>query len=78
MKARIVRLTRQRGIDKSVNPSDTARFLFSETWKLYLDDVRTAAGTMKKEGLFRITHNKRTEIDTGKIKGPIRLSFNND
>ncbi|MEO1438346.1 MAG: DUF3253 domain-containing protein [Bacteroidota bacterium] len=71
----ILLLLQQRGLEKSICPSDVARHLFPEDWRDHMDTVRTVARKLAKEGLIRITQGAET-IDPDNFSGPIRLRIN--
>lgn len=68
-------MTKERGRDKSVSPSEVARSLFSNTWRSYLDEVHMAAVKLNRRGMKKITR-KGKENDLEKSKGPVQLSLN--
>lgn len=67
-------MTKERGKDKSVCPSEVARSLFSNTWRSYMDEVRMAAVKLNKDGMIKITQ-KGKEVNLDNAKGPVRLSL---
>lgn len=70
---RILSLTRSRGREKSVCPSDVARDLFSDVWREHMDEVRNVAGELQAVGKIKILQSgKPVRID--QARGPIRLS----
>ncbi|MEM6723158.1 MAG: DUF3253 domain-containing protein [Bacteroidota bacterium] len=71
----ILLLLQQRGMEKSICPSDVARYLFPEDWREHMEAVRMVAKKLAKEGLIRITQGEET-VDPDNFAGPIRLRIN--
>jgi hypothetical protein len=65
----------QRGPDKSTCPSEIARELFPTDWRKHMQEVRDAAIELHHEGKVTITQKGRP-VDTGNIKGPVRIKLN--
>jgi len=61
----------------SICPSEAARFLRADEWRLLLPLVRRVAATLARAGRLRITQGDRDvlpqEIEDGTLRGPIRL-----
>ncbi len=66
----------QRDSDKSTCPSEIARELFPADWRKHMQEVRDAAIELHHEGKVTITQKGRP-VDTGSIKGPVRIKINN-
>ncbi len=64
-KANILQLAQKKSVKEIKRSSEMARSLFSETWRVYLDEVSMVSVKMKK--------TKNENIDTSKSK--IRLSL---
>lgn len=73
IRAAIITAVERRGPKKSVCPSEVARALWPKNWRVHMDDVRTAAAALVREGRVRATQRGQ-EIDLAAVKGPIRLS----
>ena len=69
----ILRLCADRGEGKSLCPSEVARALDPDHWRLLMPAVREAAALLAREGRLRITQSGR-EISPDRLRGPIRLS----
>ncbi|MCJ8208534.1 DUF3253 domain-containing protein [Mucilaginibacter sp. RS28] len=64
----------ERGADKSICPSDIARVLFPADWRKHMDDVRTEAFELERQGKVLITQ-KGQPVEIENIKGPIRIKI---
>lgn len=71
-------LVQARGPQKSICPSEVARALFDkndgETWRQYMDAVRTMAHRLAEEGRLIVTQKGET-VDIRTAKGPVRLQL---
>ena len=65
----------QRGMDKTICPSEVARALFDTQWRKYMHEVRQAAVVLQQQGKVSITQ-KGSPVDIDHIKGPIRIKIN--
>jgi hypothetical protein len=63
---------RQRGLDKSICPSEVARALGGENWQSLMPQVRSIGARLAKSGLI-VALQKGHVIDTEAAKGPIRF-----
>jgi Protein of unknown function (DUF3253) len=70
----IINMATERGVDKSICPSDVARNLFAPNWRKYMDEVRAAAVDLQRQGKVVITR-KNQPVDVNNIKGPIRIKI---
>lgn len=64
-KSNILQLAQKRSVKEIKRSSEMARTLFSETWRVYLDEVNMVSVKMKKA--------KDPKIDNS--SGPVRLSL---
>ncbi len=64
-KSNILQLAQKRSVKEIKRSSEVARSLFSETWRVYLDEVNMVSVKMKK--------SKDSKIDSS--NGPVRLSL---
>ncbi|MBO6522405.1 MAG: DUF3253 domain-containing protein [Balneolaceae bacterium] len=64
-KPNILQLAQKRSVKEITRSSEVARSLFSETWRVYLDEVNMVSVKMKK--------SKDSKIDSS--NGPVRLSL---
>jgi len=69
----ILALVRERDASKSICPSEVARELYPEDWRMHMDDVREAARVLAKAGHIRITQGDCELDPEAAWKGPIRL-----
>jgi hypothetical protein len=65
----------QRGPEKSTCPSEIARMLFPDDWRLHMKDVVDIAIDLHNQGKVMITQKGRP-VDVNHIKGPIRIKIN--
>jgi hypothetical protein len=72
----ILSMATKRGPDKSTCPSEIARELFPTDWRKHMQEVRDAAIELHQAGKVTITQKGRP-VDTGNIKGPVRIKINN-
>ena len=70
----ILAMAAQRGVDKSVCPSEIARELFPGNWRKYMQEIRDAAIILQRESKVAITQ-KGEPVDMDHIKGPIRIKI---
>lgn len=68
----ILQLTRQRGAEKSICPSEVARAASAADWRALMPEVRRAAEQLANEGRIVILQQGR-EATPGCLRGPIRL-----
>lgn len=64
-KSNILQLAQKRSVKEIKRSSEMTRTLFSETWRVYLDEVNMVSVKMKKA--------KDPKIDNS--RGPVRLSL---
>lgn len=62
----------RRGPTKTVCPSEIARELCPDDWRPHMDDVRSIASSLEKQGLLKFTQ-KGSIVDISAASGPIRL-----
>lgn len=68
------RLAVLRGVDRTYCPSEVARNLFPDDWRMYMDDVREIADQLIKERFLVLMQRGIVINDlASKAKGPIRL-----
>ncbi len=70
--AAILRLTSERGPDKSICPTDAARLLGGEQWRAQLGRVRAAAVSLARAGRIEILRKGRP-VELHAVRGVIRL-----
>lgn len=70
----ILTMAAERAPDKTVCPSEIARVMFPDDWRKHMDEVRTSAVELQKDGKVLITQ-KGAPVDVDQIKGPVRIKF---
>lgn len=68
----ILVLAAERGNDKTICPSEVARMLWPDEWRIHMEEVRSAAFCLRDEGKVQISQKGR-EVTDHKVKGPIRI-----
>ncbi len=74
LEAVILRLVQQRGVGKSICPSEAARVWAPREWRAAMPAVRAAACALADAGLIVITQKGRV-VDGRTARGPIRLAL---
>lgn len=77
IKREIIRLTKERGLEKTICPSEAAKACDSENWRSLMDDVINVAEELQRQGIIAIEQKGR-EVSLGKTTGPIRLRIKRD
>ncbi|RYF26219.1 MAG: DUF3253 domain-containing protein [Flavobacteriales bacterium] len=62
----------ERGSEKTICPSEVARKLFPNDWRKHMEDVRSAAFLLQKEGLVAVSQKGKLVV-SDEVKGPIRI-----
>ncbi|MEJ2881028.1 DUF3253 domain-containing protein [Pedobacter sp. GR22-6] len=70
--AKLLAVAEERGTEKTTCPSEIARMLFPEDWRMHMDEVVDVAIKLHHQHQVVITQKGKT-IDVGHIKGPIRI-----
>ncbi|MFM2094428.1 MAG: hypothetical protein RIS70_1552 [Planctomycetota bacterium] len=68
----ILAMTGQRGVEKSICPSEVARTADPHDWRRLMDPVREEAIRLAREGAIELLQGGNA-IDPGEFRGPIRL-----
>lgn len=68
----ILEKVQQRGLDKTLCPSEVARALGGEEWRSLMDEVRSVGLDLVNAGLIEVTQ-KGNVVDIRLVKGPIRF-----
>ena len=68
----LLELSRERGPDKTICPSDAARAV-GGNWRDLMDDAREAARELAREGKVVITQNGAAVDPDADWRGPIRI-----
>lgn len=73
LRAVILRIAEQRGIDKTLCPSEAARSIGGEQWRYLMPEARRTAFELAGEGLVDVTqHGERVQPDA---RGPVRIRW---
>jgi hypothetical protein len=67
-------MSTERGVDKTICPSEVARVMFPGNWRKHMDEVREAAIELHLKGKVTITQ-KGEPVNVNHIKGPIRIKI---
>ena len=73
MRRAILSLTRERGPDKTICPSDAARAVGGEGWRDLMDQARDIARDLARSGDVEITQRGEVLDPDGTWRGPIRI-----
>lgn len=73
LRATILQLARERGPQKSICPSDATRAVGGEQWRDLMDDARTIARELARDGDVEITQKGEVLDPDGDWRGPIRI-----
>ncbi len=68
----IVRLLVERGVGKTICPSEAARAVGGAEWRAHMPAAREAAGRLVVAGTIDVTQGGRV-VDLSVAKGPVRL-----
>ncbi len=68
----ILEKVQQRGLGKTICPSEVARMLGGEEWRSLMDDVRSVGLDLVKQGHIEVTQQGNV-VDIQTVKGPIRF-----
>ncbi|GFG52501.1 S-adenosylmethionine tRNA ribosyltransferase [Mycolicibacterium agri] len=71
----ILELSRDRGPDKTICPSDAARAVDADNWRELMDEARDAARALAREGKVVITQGGEAVDPDVEWRGPIRISI---
>lgn len=64
----------QRGLDKTICPSEVARTLDNDQWRGLMDSVRAVGRSLAAEGKIVVTQRGKI-VDPEVAKGPIRYRW---
>jgi Protein of unknown function (DUF3253) len=73
LRTTILRLTRERGPDKTICPSDAARAVGGDDWRDLMDDARDIAKHLARKGEVEITQKGEVLDPDATWRGPIRI-----
>lgn len=68
----ILRLTEERGPDKTICPSEAAKACSPKNWRALMGEVRKAAEALEEQGLISIEQGGE-KVSPDEVEGPIRL-----
>lgn len=71
----ILELSRGRGPDKTICPSDAARAIDGDNWRELMEQARDAARELAREGRVVITQGGKPVDPDSEWRGPIRIAF---
>jgi Protein of unknown function (DUF3253) len=77
IRQRILEKVRQRGLEKTICPSEVARELGGENWRDLMDEVRLVGAELLQRGAIEVTQ-KGEVVDLATAKGPIRFRIKKD
>ncbi|MCV7431982.1 DUF3253 domain-containing protein [Mycolicibacterium bacteremicum] len=69
----ILSLTRERGSDKTICPSDAARSVGGQDWRDLMDQARDIARDLARRGEVEISQRGEVLDPDGTWRGPIRI-----
>ena len=72
--ATILTFAAHRGKEKSTCPSEIARMLFPDDWRMHMKEVVDLAIDLQNRGKVQITQ-KGLPVDIERIKGPVRIKI---
>ncbi|WP_083346441.1 DUF3253 domain-containing protein [Terriglobus roseus] len=75
IRATIASLLKERGLGKTICPSEVARAIAGDTrrdWEPWMQQVRDTAAAMADEGSLQVTQRGHA-VNAATAKGPIRL-----
>ena len=73
LKTAILQLSRERGPDKTICPSDAARAVGGDNWRDLMDDARDTARHLARAGEVEITQKGEVLDPDATWRGPIRI-----
>lgn len=69
----ILELSRERGPDKTICPSDAARAVGGDAWRDLMEDARAVARDLARNGDVEITQKGEVLDPDATWRGPIRI-----
>ncbi len=69
----ILQMAAQRGVAKSICPSEVARALWPDDWRAHMEEVRAGAFGLRDAGKVRITQGGE-DVAGDDVRGPIRIA----
>ncbi len=70
----ILSLAAKRGKDKTICPSEVARQLHPDDWRMYMNEIRKTAFELRDAGKVLIMQKGR-EVAASEVVGPIRIQI---
>ncbi|MEM9804766.1 MAG: DUF3253 domain-containing protein [Cyanobacteria bacterium P01_D01_bin.56] len=74
IRQRLLDKVHQRGMDKTICPSEVARALDNEQWRDLMDAIRAVGQTLAAEGKIVVTQRGQV-VNPNTAKGPIRYRW---
>jgi hypothetical protein len=71
----ILEMLAERGVSKSVCPSEVARRVHASEWRIAMEDVRTAGRLLADEGLIVVTQGAQVLEALEEWRGAVRFRF---
>lgn len=72
--AQLLEMVTERGVGKTICPSEVARSLCPTKWRGQMDDVRKVATELAAAGQIVVTQ-RGEQVDPFSVRGPIRLGL---
>jgi Protein of unknown function (DUF3253) len=72
IRSEILRQCEARAPDRTICPSEVARALWPDAWRLHMDDVRATAAQLSRDGTIEITQGGEVRNPENEIRGAIR------
>lgn len=69
----ILKLSHERGPDKTICPSDAARAVGGDDWRELMDEARETARALARNGDVEITQKGEVLDPNAEWRGPIRI-----
>ena len=73
LRAAILSLARERGPDKTICPSDAARAVGGQQWRVLMDDARAEARALARRGEVEISQRGEVLDPDAQWRGPVRI-----
>lgn len=73
LRAAILRLSRERGPEKTICPSDAARAVGGDHWRDLMDDARAIARELARNGEVEISQKGEVLDPDATWRGPVRI-----
>ncbi len=74
IEAALLELANERGVGRTLCPSEVARRLWPDAWREHMEDVRCGARRLAHRGALQISQHGRA-VDPDDFRGPIRVGL---